>query len=82
MMRELLNELLEFKNAISHNGWIILPPSPEGELRVRVEWCLAERHGFEMNWSLLEIEKSNTNLAKVFVANANRYIKSVVDKNQ
>ena len=78
-MDELLNELLEFKNAISHNGWIILPPSPEGELRVRVKWYLTEKHVFEMNWSCLEIKKSNINLAKVFIEHANRYISSIID---
>ncbi|MDH5573540.1 MAG: hypothetical protein OEY89_17380 [Gammaproteobacteria bacterium] len=77
-MDELLNELLEFKNAISYNGWIILPPSPEGELRVRVEWYLAEKHAFEANWSCLNIKKSNINLAKVFIDNANRYIEDVI----
>lgn len=79
----LFYELMIFRNAIKSDGWIILPPQdPEGGLRIRVEWYEAEKYGFEMYFSVLELKLAKRSLSDIFINRANHEFERLTNEQE
>jgi hypothetical protein len=76
MTFNLLQELLNLRNKIINDGWIVIPPQlNDNEIAIRVEWFIAgEKHGFEKKYTADMLESSNGNFIERFTDEANHNI--------
>jgi len=78
-MNDVLVQLLNVREDIKHAGYLSIPPSPNPyELKIRVEWYADEKHGYEQQFTEIELRDCNVNLLDRFIADANDFIVSVL----
>ena len=82
-MNDFLVNLMELKNKISKDGWLILSPTPrDDQLAMRVEWYLDKKYSFGLTFDVSELNSTKVDLAKYFIEMANSEIELMVNKEQ
>lgn len=75
-----LVKLLEVRDAINHDGWIVIPPTGNYDsIEVRVKWYInGEKYGFSTTFEGDVLRLGNFDFTEAFVREANNAIERLL----
>jgi len=82
MNNETLLKLLEVRNAIKYDGWIVIPPTGDSDsIEIRVKWYVnGEKYGFTTTFKANVLHLGNLDFTKSFIHEADTAIERLISK--
>lgn len=82
MESTLYTNLINMRDDLNHDGWIIIPPcTMPGYLHLRAEWFFdGEKYSYEQRFKNDGTDSTDIDLSKGFIENANREVERYLSR--